>query len=132
VYIYHDELVYTGFRGAHRDSTVCDAVQPPIGSDSEQPLEEMDPLPCPEDEEFFVSPDSASMEEAIGKFMEGLESQESSNVYEVNLWMWQFGRRKPRLGGLTVKQTAARQEIASKERRQRAAETRRSRKAAKA
>ena len=61
-----------------------DAVQPPIGSASKQPLEDMDPLPCPEDEEFFVSPDSASMEEAIGKFMEGLESQESSCFPNIN------------------------------------------------
>ncbi len=26
----------------------------------------------------------------------------SSNVYQVNPWLWQFGRCKPRLGGLTV------------------------------
>ncbi len=25
-----------------------------------------------------------------------------SNVYEVNPWLWQFGRGKPRLGDLTV------------------------------
>ena len=60
------------------------------------------------------------------------DGRRGSNVYEVNLWMWQFGRGKPRLGGLTVKQTAARQETASKERKQRAAETRRRRKADKA
>ena len=57
-----------------------DAVQPPIGSDSEQQHEDMDPMPCPEDEEFFVSPDAASMEEAIGKFMEGLERQERGTL----------------------------------------------------
>ena len=28
-----------------------------------------------------------------------------SNVYEVNQWLRQFGRGRPRLGGLTVKQT---------------------------
>ncbi len=33
------------------------------------------PNPCPEDEEFFNTPDAASMEEAIGKFMESLEGQ---------------------------------------------------------
>ncbi len=37
-----------------------------------------------------------------------------SNVYEVNLWLWQFGRGKPRLGGLTVEETFDRQEDASK------------------
>ena len=61
-----------------------DAVQPPIGSDSEQQHEDMDPMPCPEDEEFFVSPDAASMEEAIGKFMEGLERQESGCFPNIN------------------------------------------------
>jgi hypothetical protein len=28
------------------------------------------------------------------------------NVYEVKPWLWQFGRRKPRLGGLTIVETA--------------------------
>jgi hypothetical protein len=28
-----------------------------------------------------------------------------SNVYEVKSWLWQFGRGKPRLGGLTVEET---------------------------
>jgi hypothetical protein len=28
-----------------------------------------------------------------------------SNVYEVNQWMWEFGRGKPRLGGLSVTET---------------------------
>ena len=31
-----------------------------------------------------------------------------SNVYEVNPWLWQFGRGKPRLGGLSVEETADR------------------------
>jgi hypothetical protein len=61
-----------------------DAVQPPIRCDSEQQHEDMDPLPCPEDDEFFVSPDAASMEEAIGKFMEGLERQESGCFPNIN------------------------------------------------
>jgi hypothetical protein len=40
-------------------------------------MEDGDPLPCPEDEEFFeCRPDAADMEEAIGKFMEGMEKQE--------------------------------------------------------
>jgi hypothetical protein len=37
-----------------------------------------------------------------------------SNVYEVNPWLWQFGRGKPRLGGLTVEETFDRKEAASK------------------
>ena len=35
-----------------------------------------------------------------------------SNVYEVNPWLWQFGRGKPRLGGLSVEETADRKDIA--------------------
>jgi hypothetical protein len=66
-----------GFRGAHRDATLRDAVEPPrpLGSDSEQQHEDMNPDPCPEDEEFFNSPDAESMEEAISRFMEGMERQ---------------------------------------------------------
>jgi hypothetical protein len=37
-----------------------------------------------------------------------------NNVYEVNQWLWQFGRGKPRLGGLTIEETAERQVAASK------------------
>ncbi len=62
--------VDTGFRGSHRD-----AVMPPPSADHAS-MEDRDPHPCPEDEEFFESrPDSADMEEAIGKFMEGMEKQ---------------------------------------------------------
>jgi hypothetical protein len=40
-------------------------------------MEDGDPNPCPEDEEFFeCRPDAADMEEAIGKFMQGMEKQE--------------------------------------------------------
>ena len=65
--IYQYILVYnsyplTGFRGGHRDAAVLDASQPPV----EQEPEEGDPSPCPEDEEFFVRPDAAGMEEASG------------------------------------------------------------------
>jgi hypothetical protein len=34
------------------------------------------------------------------------DGRRGSNVYEVNLWLWQFGRGKLRLGGLTVEETA--------------------------
>ena len=43
--------------------------------DTDQEHEEGDPDPCPEDEDFFVGPDSASMEEVICKFLDGLEGQ---------------------------------------------------------
>ncbi len=52
-----------------------------------------------------------------------------SNVYEVNQWLWQFGRSKPRLGGLSVERTGDRKEAAQKERLLHGAETRRRRKA---
>jgi hypothetical protein len=38
-----------------------------------------------------------------------LDGRRGSNVYEDNPWLWQFGRGKPRLGGLTVEETADRQ-----------------------
>ena len=30
------------------------------------------------------------------------DGRRGSNVYEVNQWLWQFGRGKPRLGGLKI------------------------------
>jgi hypothetical protein len=53
-----------------------------------------------------------------------------SNVYEVNLWLWQFGRGKPRLGGLKIEQTMARKSALVNELHKKAAETNRRRKAA--
>jgi hypothetical protein len=58
-----------------------------------------------------------------------VDGRRGSNVYEVNLWLWQFGRGKPRLGGLTVRQTAARKNAVTDARNKRAAETKRRRKA---
>jgi hypothetical protein len=52
-----------------------------------------------------------------------------SNIYEVNLWLWQFGRGKPRLGGLSVEETAERMQAHRDESHKRAVETRRRRKA---
>ena len=40
-------------------------------------------------------------------------------------WLWQFGRGKPRLGGLSVEKTQERMQAARDERNLRAAETRR-------
>jgi hypothetical protein len=55
-----------------------------------------------------------------------------SNVYEVNLWLWSFARGKPHLGGLSVEKTFERQVTAGEASKERAAETRRRRKAGKA
>ncbi len=54
------------------------------------------------------------------------DGRRGSNVYEVNPWLWQFGR-----GGLSVKQTAERtgKDAAQRERNLRRGETRRRRKA---
>ncbi len=46
-----------------------------------------------------------------------------SNVYEVNPWLWQFGRGKPRLGGLTIKETSESKDVVSNAQHKRAAET---------
>ena len=35
--------------------------------------------------------------------------RKGSNVYEVNQWLWRFGRGKPRLGGLSVSETDVQQ-----------------------
>jgi hypothetical protein len=58
-----------------------------------------------------------------------LDGRRGSNAYEVNPWLWQFGRGKPRLGGLSVEKTGAKKAAAQKERLLRGAETRRRRKA---
>ena len=59
-----------------------------------------------------------------------LDGLRGSNIYEVNPWLWQFGRCKPRLGGLSIKQTGERKKVASNARHKRAAETKRARKTA--
>ncbi len=46
-----------------------------------------------------------------------------SNVYEVNPWLWQFGRGKPRLGGLTIEETTERKDAVSNARHKRAADS---------
>jgi hypothetical protein len=38
------------------------------------------------------------------------DGRRGSRVYEVNTWLWNFGNGKPRLGGLTVEETAMRKE----------------------
>jgi hypothetical protein len=62
---------------------MLDASQPPV----EQEPVEGDPYPCPEDEEFFVRPDVAGMEEAIGKFLDGLEGQERRGFEEMHRFL---------------------------------------------
>ena len=65
---------YTGFRGKQRNAVLRDMDWPSHGSDSEQ--EQGEPDVPPEYEEFFDIPDADAMEEAISKFVDGLEQQE--------------------------------------------------------
>ena len=55
------------------------------------------------------------------------DGRRGCNVYEVNTWLsrWNFGRGKPRLGGLTVEETTVRKETVRKDQAKRSAETRR-------
>ena len=57
------------------------------------------------------------------------DGRRGSNVYEVNPWLRQFGRGKPRLGGLTIEEASERKDAMSNARHKRAAETVRHRKA---
>ncbi len=36
------------------------------------------------------------------------DGKSGSNVYEVNTWLWQFGRGKPLLGSLIIEETSKR------------------------
>ncbi len=56
-------------------------------------------------------------------------ASDGRNVYEVNPWLWQFGRCKPRLGGLNIEETTERKDAVSNARHKRAAATVRHRKA---
>jgi hypothetical protein len=58
-----------------------------------------------------------------------VDGRHGSNVYEVNPWLWQFGRGKPCLGDLSVEATAERKQAHRDESHKRAVETRRQRKA---
>jgi hypothetical protein len=51
------------------------------------------------------------------------DGRRGSNVYEVNPWLWQFGRGKSRLGGLTIEVTSERMDAVSNARHKRAADS---------
>ena len=53
------------------------------------------------------------------------DGRRGCNVYEVNTWLWNFGRGKPRLGGLTVEETTVRKKTVRKDQAKCSAETRR-------
>jgi hypothetical protein len=60
------------------------------------------------------------------------DGRHGRNVYEVNAWFWMFGLGKPRLGCLSVEETALSKGVARVEQVKRAVETLRRRRAAKA
>jgi hypothetical protein len=55
------------------------------------------------------------------------DGRRGSNVNEVNTWLWNFGRGKPRLGGLTVEESAVRKKTGRKDQAKQSALTRRRR-----
>ena len=61
-----------------------------------------------------------------------VDGRRGSNVYEVNPWLWQFGRGRPRLGGpsLSVSETEERREAVVRAGAKRSQEPRRRREAA--
>jgi hypothetical protein len=58
------------------------------------------------------------------------EGRRGSNAYEVNTWLWQFGRGRERLGGLSVSETEDRREQVVSAGAKQGHETRRRREAA--
>ncbi len=60
---------------------VPDAQQPPVDQDNDRG-DNGDP--CPEDDEFFERPDASTMEEAISRFMDGLEAQERGGFSDLH------------------------------------------------
>ena len=56
------------------------------------------------------------------------DGSSGSNVYEVNLWMWQFGRGRQRIGGRDVAETERRRAARLEQRQKQSWETRKRRK----
>ena len=60
----------------------------------------------------------------------GQGSRRGSHVYEINTWLWNFGRPQPRIGGLSVTKIEGVRSQSRTESARRAAETRKARKRA--
>jgi hypothetical protein len=58
----------------------------------------------------------------------GQGSRRGSHVYEINTWLWNFGRPQPRIGGLSVAKTEQIRRQSRSETSRRAAETKKARK----
>ena len=61
---------------------------------------------------------------------QGQASRRGSHVYEINTWLWNFGRPQPRVGGLSVAKTERIRRQSRSETSRRAWETRQARKRA--
>ena len=73
--------IFAGFRAAQLDA------QMEVGPEGTQPSGDPDggnAYPCPEDDEFFYAPDAESQEDAIKRFMEGLEQQERRGFSQID------------------------------------------------
>ena len=72
-----------GFRGANRDEPGLSERYVPV---QESVLDEgLDRNPCEEDEEFFASlPNAEEMEQAIGKFLDGMPAVESKGYEQLH------------------------------------------------
>jgi hypothetical protein len=78
----HHDSSTAGFRGAHRDTAAWVILQPFAQSSLGQ--DEADPIPEPEDENCFQGPDTESKEEAINKFLDGIEDEERSGFKDIH------------------------------------------------
>ena len=69
------------------------------------------------------------VEDVVIPLKDGRSCGYGCNVYEVNTWLWNFGRGNPCLGGLTVtvEETSMRKKTVKKDQAKRSAETRRRR-----
>ncbi len=68
LYTWENTVHIADFHGAYHDAALRESVQPP----EVQPpvdLDEADPRPAAEDDEFFQAPDAQSKEEAINKLL---------------------------------------------------------------
>ena len=73
--------IFAGFRAARLDAQMEEG---PEGTQPSSDPDGGDAYPCPEDDEFFDAPDAESQEEAINRFMEGLEQQERRGFSQID------------------------------------------------
>ena len=70
----HNAVYIAGFCESYHDTAVWDSVQPPVVQPPVE-LDDADPCPAPEDEEYFQGPDAESKEEDTKNFLDGMEGQ---------------------------------------------------------